>query len=123
TPGRRVAARRGARSRRARRLHGGGEPDPVPGRDGLEELRWGMDPRLERQLLLTRRQCFGTASYGIGAAALAVLLGRDLGASPVAGGRSSGGLPGLPHFEPRARRVISLFQSGAPSQLDLFDPK
>jgi len=28
-----------------------------------------------------------------------------------------------PHFAPRARRVILLFQSGAPSQLDLFDPK
>src|SRR5262249_48956944 len=33
------------------------------------------------------------------------------------------GLPGLPHFLPKARRVIYLFQSGAPSQLDLFDPK
>jgi hypothetical protein len=33
------------------------------------------------------------------------------------------GLPGLPHFAPRARRVISLFQSGAPSQIDLFDYK
>ena len=35
----------------------------------------------------------------------------------------SGGLPGLPHFAPRAKRVISLFQSGAPSQIDLFDYK
>lgn len=29
----------------------------------------------------------------------------------------------LPHFQPRAKRVIYLFQSGAPSQLDLFDHK
>jgi hypothetical protein len=33
------------------------------------------------------------------------------------------GLPGLPHYLPRAKRVIYLFQSGAPSQLDLFDYK
>jgi uncharacterized protein (DUF1501 family) len=39
-----------------------------------------------------------------------------LGAVPGAG-------PGLPHFAPRARRVICLFQSGGPSHLDLFDPK
>src|SRR5205807_6055554 len=32
-------------------------------------------------------------------------------------------LPGLPHFPPRARRIICLFQSGAPSQMDLFDYK
>src|SRR5262249_43696619 len=35
----------------------------------------------------------------------------------------TGGLPGLPHFKPKARRVIYLFQSGAPSQMDLFDHK
>ena len=37
--------------------------------------------------------------------------------------RSTGGLPGLPHFAPKAKRVIYLFQSGAPSQMDLFDYK
>ena len=35
----------------------------------------------------------------------------------------TGGLPGLPHFPPKAKRVIYLFQHGAPSQLDLFDYK
>lgn len=35
----------------------------------------------------------------------------------------SGGLSGIPHFPPRVKRVIYLFQSGAPSQLDLFDYK
>jgi len=34
-----------------------------------------------------------------------------------------GGLTGIPHFPPRVKRVIYLFQSGAPSQLDLFDYK
>src|SRR5271166_1683915 len=75
-----------------------------------------MDPRLENQLLLTRRHFFGLGSTGIGVAALAGLLNGDLHASGQA-------LPGLPHFPPRAKRVIYLFQSGAPSQMDLFDYK
>jgi hypothetical protein len=37
--------------------------------------------------------------------------------------KRSGGLPDLPHFAPKANRVIYLFQSGAPSQMELFDPK
>ena len=36
---------------------------------------------------------------------------------------STGGMPGLPHFAPKAKRVIYLFQSGAPSQMELFDYK
>src|SRR4051812_24685567 len=75
-----------------------------------------MDPVFEHRLGQTRRRFFGRAAHGLGVAALASLLARDLRAA-------DGGLPGLPHFAPRARRVISLFQSGAPSQMDLFDPK
>jgi len=77
-----------------------------------------MDPRLEAQLNLTRRHFFSRSSTGIGLAALAGLLSRDLRA-----GETAGPLPGLPHFPPRAKRVIYLFQSGAPSQMDLFDYK
>jgi hypothetical protein len=53
------------------------------------------------------------------------LLGDDLRAAPafVSQRSATGGLAGLPHFPPKARRVIYLFQSGAPSQLDLFDYK
>src|SRR5262245_62881630 len=72
---------------------------------------------------LTRRQFFGASGVGIGAAALAFLLQRDLVAAPAEAVASTGGLPDLPHFAPRARRVIYLFQSGAPSQMDLFDYK
>ena len=36
---------------------------------------------------------------------------------------TGGGLPGLPHFPAKIKRVIYLFQSGAPSQLDLFEHK
>ena len=45
-------------------------------------------------------------------------------AGPADGGSSAaGGLPGFPHFAPKAKRVIYLFQSGGPSQLELFDYK
>ena len=84
------------------------------------------DPRLEHRLLLTRRHFLGLSSAGIGAAALATLINEDLVAgSPgkAAGQSSPAGLPGLPHFAPRAKRVIYLFQSGAPSQMELFDYK
>jgi hypothetical protein len=37
--------------------------------------------------------------------------------------KASGGIPGLPHFAPQAKRAIYLFMAGAPSQLDLFDYK
>ena len=74
-----------------------------------------MDPVTERRLLITRRHFFSAGSMGAGLAALSSLLARN---SPAAGG-----LAGLPHHKPRARRVIYLFQHGAPSQLDLFDCK
>ena len=80
-----------------------------------------MDPRLETQLLLTRRHFFARTSHGLGMAALASLLGERAAADQPAG--HTGGLPGLPHFAPKAKRVIYLFQSGAPSQMDLFDYK
>src|SRR6266571_3741889 len=79
-----------------------------------------MHPLLENQLLITRRHFFGLTSIGVGMAALASLFERDLISAE---GPASGGLPGLPHFPPRAKRVIYLFQSGAPSQMDLFDYK
>ncbi len=82
------------------------------------------NPITEAQLLENRRQLFGRASSGIGVIALASLLNPDL----FAGDRNHaprriGGLPGIPHFAPKAKRVIYLLQSGAPSQVDLFDYK
>ena len=68
-----------------------------------------------------RRQFFGRSSTGIGVAALASLLGSDSKGAPAEA--RFGGLPGLPHFAPKAKRVIYLLQSGAPSQMDLFDYK
>src|SRR5579871_780031 len=65
-----------------------------------------MDPQT-----LTRRYFFGRAASGLGIAALANLLHAEEGPR------------GLPHFAPTAKRVIYLFQSGGPSQMDLFDYK
>jgi hypothetical protein len=81
-----------------------------------------MPPSLEHALLMTRRHFFGRASTGLGTAVLASLLNDDLrGAETLA--NPDGGLPGLPHFAPKAKRVIYLFQGGAPSQMELFDYK
>ncbi len=82
-----------------------------------------MNPFFERDLRLSRRQFFGKAANGIGVMALGGLLATD------GFGRmfqKKGGLPplpGLPHFPPKAKRVIMLWQGGAPSQVDLFDYK
>ena len=76
---------------------------------------------------LNRRHFLAQSGLGLGAIALGSLLPGDGKAADLAGGKpvgeSSGGLPGLPHFAPRAKRIIYLFQSGAPSQIDLFDDK
>ncbi|QGQ22066.1 DUF1501 domain-containing protein [Gimesia benthica] len=81
-------------------------------------------PLTEFQLQENRRQFFGRASTGIGVAALSSLLNRDLHSSEATSGSARvGGLPGIPHFAPKAKRVIYLLQSGAPSQVDLLDHK
>ena len=73
-------------------------------------------------LKLTRRHFFGINSTGVGIAALAGLLGPKLCAA-TASKEAHGGLPGFPNFAPTAKRVIYLFQSGGPSQMELFDYK
>jgi hypothetical protein len=82
-----------------------------------------MDPLAANHLHLTRREFFGRAAHGIGTAALAGLLARDGLAAPAVGTNRVGGLPGLPHFAPRAKHVIYLFQNGGPTHVDLFDWK
>ena len=74
--------------------------------------------------LQTRRQFFDRSAMGLGTAALASLLNRDVLAGPAAKmGGGTAALPNLPHFAPKAKRVIYLFQNGAPSHVDLFDYK
>ena len=61
---------------------------------------------------LSRRHFLTDSATGIGAAALTSLLHAETGRASQA-----------PHFAPKAKRIIWLTQSGAPSQLELFDPK
>jgi hypothetical protein len=66
----------------------------------------------------TRRDFLSKTAMGLGAAALGTLLNPiDLL------GNTAGGILGAPHHTPKAKRIIFLLQSGAPSQLDLFDYK
>ncbi len=75
-----------------------------------------MHPVDENVLRMTRRHFFGRSSAGTGIAALASLMRAEA--------RSAhGGLPGFPNFPPKAKRIIYLFQSGGPSQMELFDYK
>ena len=82
-----------------------------------------MHPYDEAVLTETRRQFFGRAAHGLGLAALATVLGENLFASDAAKTEASGGLPGLPHFAPKAKRAIYLHMVGAPPQMDLLDYK
>ncbi|MEZ6044349.1 MAG: DUF1501 domain-containing protein [Planctomycetaceae bacterium] len=83
-----------------------------------------MDLFEENVLQATRRQFIGRTATGIGTAALASLLNPQLFAetsAPESAGLG-GVLPGF-HHAPKAKRVIYLFMSGAPSQLDMWDYK
>lgn len=75
---------------------------------------FNLDAQTRREI--GRRTFLRNSAGGIGIAALGGLLRADARASATM-------LPGLPHHTPKAKRIIYLFQSGAPSQMDLFDPK
>ena len=70
--------------------------------------------------LVARRWFFQQCGVGLGAVALAQLLGENGYAAPPA---SDPLAPKAPHFAPKAKRVIFLFMAGAPSHLELFDNK
>lgn len=81
-----------------------------------------MNPLTQYRQQLNRRFFFGRS--GLGLAAFASLLSSDGSAKQQEPARNGiGGLAELPHFAPQAKRVIYLFQSGGPSQLDLLDYK
>lgn len=78
------------------------------------------NPFLEHRLNINRRHFLGKLSVGLGSLALGSLLVKDL-FKPT---EDPAGLPlGISHFAPKAKRVIYLFQNGAPSQLETFDYK
>jgi hypothetical protein len=82
-----------------------------------------MSPAEEQRWLLTRRALLGRAAHGVGSLALASLLGNDT--VRAAATQTSGVAPAGrgPHFPAKARSVICIHLTGAPSQLDLFDDK
>ena len=80
-----------------------------------------MNPFILNQQRVTRRQFFGKSAAGLGGVALASLMRPDIAAA--AAGDPARGLPGLPHFAPKAKRVVCLWQGGGPSHIDLFDRK
>ncbi len=75
---------------------------------------------MQTPIAANRRQFLNRCGLGLGGLALAELLAKDkpAGAAPL-----DRGVLGQPHFAPKAKRIIYLFMSGAPSQLDLFDYK
>jgi len=74
-------------------------------------------------LEITRRHFFRECGVGLGKIALASLLTDGLARGASAAPEARPMAPKKPHFTPKAKRVIHLFMSGAPSQLDLFDYK
>src|SRR5262245_53806798 len=78
---------------------------------------------LHQSLLQSRRNFLATSASGIGLLAVASLLreeGRLVAAEPDAINPLA---PKPPHFAPKAKNCICIYLEGAPSQLDLFDPK
>lgn len=69
---------------------------------------------------LLRRTFLHQSAIGLGSLALHSLRANDTPRAPLS---EASPPPGLPHFTPRARRVIFLFMAGGPSHVDLFDPK
>jgi hypothetical protein len=89
-----------------------------------------MTPLERFQLAMTRRAFLGRSAAGLGKFTVAGMLANQArlacAAGPASIGTGSeaiGGLPELPHFAPKAKRMIYLIMNGAPSQLDLFDYK
>ncbi|MDA1016928.1 MAG: DUF1501 domain-containing protein [Planctomycetota bacterium] len=84
-----------------------------------------MHPLEEFQQQLNRRQLLANSARPLGAAALALLSDRGASAlaAPQVAAATRQGLPGLPHFAPKAKRVIYLFMAGGPSHIDTFDYK
>ena len=72
---------------------------------------------------LSRREMLWNTGGGLGGIALASMLGNQTAFGDSLNEGGLGGLSGLPHHPPKAKRVIQLFMAGAASHVDLFDFK
>lgn len=79
--------------------------------------------QIEELLRVNRRHFLRQSSAGVGAAAMAALLGGSSSVANASAGAATGHAQAGTHFTPKAKRVIYLFQSGGPAQHDLFDYK
>jgi hypothetical protein len=85
-----------------------------------------MNPFQEHLQHLSRRHFFKTTGLAAGRIALAGLMLPEAlraAAAPKISAHAHPALPGLPHFAPKAKRLIYLFMNGGPSQMDLLDYK
>ncbi len=82
-----------------------------------------MHPSDEAVLNETRRQFFAHGARGLGIAALASIVGKEMLGATAPDPKAVGGQAGLPHFAPKAKRAIYLHMLGAPPQIELFDYK
>ncbi len=83
-----------------------------------------MDPRLELDLILSRRQFFGRSGVRLGSVALASMASSNVCAlANSSNQRVHPSLPSLPHFPPKAKAIIYLHMNGGPSQIDTWDYK
>ncbi len=82
-----------------------------------------MKSRNDMEMLLRRRTFLTRSGLGFGAAALYSLMQQQQSAQANANKGRIPGLPGLPHFPPRVKRVIFLCMAGGPSHLETFDYK
>ena len=82
-----------------------------------------MDPRLENDLWLSRRQFFVGNGLRLGSIALASMALPGMTGAARADAAINPPLPGLPHFAPRAKALIYLHMNGGPSQIDTWDYK
>src|SRR4051794_19371806 len=83
-----------------------------------------MDPYQQHLLGITRRHFFRECGVGVGKIALASLLTGSLAHRAFAASSAPPVMtPRPPHYAAKAKAVIHLFMAGAPSHLDLFDPK
>jgi hypothetical protein len=82
-----------------------------------------MHPSDEAVLNETRRQFFAHGARGLGVAALASIVGKEMLGATAPDPKAVGGQAGLPHFAPKAKRAIYLHMLGAPPQIELFDYK
>ena len=84
-------------------------------------MNYENEIKCEVKKLVTRRHFFKDCGVGLGSIALASLLKETAVATP------QSAIPNpqsqKPHFAPKAKRIIFLFQAGAPSQLEMFDNK